>query len=266
MFEKLFDDPRHFQMMALSSLLMAILTIYDFAPSLKIIGSIFISAITTQFIFYRLFSIHSMDYRSPIITSLSLCLLFKTSLWWLYPCAAIIAIASKFLLRYRDKHLFNPANAAIVLLLLMAPNYVWVSPGQWGNEIWLGFALICLAGLVLGKARRMDTALFFLGAWTLLLLARAIWLGDPLEIPMHHLQSGALLIFAFFMISDPMTTPNSCIGRLCFAIAVAMVTYILAYGLQIREAIFYALFIICFITPFLDRVFQSHRYEWRKIS
>ena len=46
-------------------------------------------------------------------------------------------------------------------------------------------------------------------AYGLLLIGRALWLGDPLSIPLHQLQNGALLIFAFFMISDPKTTPNT---------------------------------------------------------
>ena len=47
-------------------------------------------------------------------------------------CAAAIAISSKFLIRYRGKHVFNPANVAIVLMML-ASEHVWVSSGQWGS-------------------------------------------------------------------------------------------------------------------------------------
>jgi len=137
-----------------------------------------------------------------------------------------------------------------------------VSPGQWGSAVWLGFALISLAVLVLNRAGRADMALFFLGSWAFLLFTRALWLGDPMAIPIHNLQSGALLIFAFFMISDPMTTPDHRWGRLLFAFAVASVAYIFQYVFQSREAIFYALFLVCCTTPLIDYFLKGQRYRW----
>lgn len=258
------SDPRHFQMLTLSTLLSMLLLFSDFAPSLAIIALTVTSTILTQFFFYKALKIKSDDYRSPLITSLSLCLLFKSNIIWLFPLVGIIAMASKFLIRVNGKHLFNPANGAIVAMLLIAPDYVWVSPGQWGFEIWVGFALICLASMVLSHANRVDTSLFFLGFWFLLIFGRSLWLGDPIDIPLHTAQSGALLIFAFFMISDPMTTPNNRWGRLCFAVAVALLAYILQYIYQIREAIFYALFFICCFTPVIDMIFQQRLYKWRE--
>lgn len=258
------NDARHFQIVTLSSLLMILAFMYDFAPAPEVIVLTIIATLLTQFIFFKILKIPSHDYRSPLITSLSLCLLFKGAALWLYPLAGVIAMASKFLIRHNNKHIFNPANAAIVVGLLLMPNMVWVSPGQWGNTVWLGFALICLAVIVLGRAGRADTALFFLGSWTFLLLVRAFWLGDPLEIPLHNLQSGALLIFAFFMISDPMTTPNKRKARFFFAFAVAAVAYVLQYHFQIREAIFYALFFVCMGTPILDYFFKGQFYQWRQ--
>ena len=205
-----------------------------------------------------------MDYRSPlIITGLSLCLLFKTNLIWLYPLIGAIAMASKFLIRWNGKHVFNPANAAIVFGLIFLPLNVWVSPGQWGSAVWLGFALISFATIVLNRAGRADIALFFLGSWFFLIFARAFWLGDPFAIPLHNAQSGALLIFAFFMISDPMTTPNHRLGRFIFAFTVAAIAYILQYEFQVREAIFYALFMVCMTTPFIDKFLKDQKYSWR---
>jgi Na+-transporting NADH:ubiquinone oxidoreductase subunit NqrB len=250
--------------MTLSCLLLILAFMYDFAPAPEIMVLTIGSTLLTQFIFFKVFKIKSNDYRSPLITSLSLCLLFKGAAIWLYPLASVAAMASKFLIRFDGKHIFNPANAAIVLGLLFFPNMVWVSPGQWGNTLWLGFALLCFAFIVLNKAGRADTALFFLGSWVFLLLARAMWLGDPLDIPLHNLQSGALLIFAFFMISDPMTTPNNRLARFVFAFTVAAIAYILQYHFQIREAIFYALFMVCCVTPFLDYFYKGSSYQWRQ--
>lgn len=259
------NDARHFQILILSSLLLFLVLWSDFAPSFAAVVLVVLSTLCMQFLFLKIFKIPSLDFRSPLITSLSLALLFKTNLIWLYPLAGVVAMSGKFLIRYNNKHLFNPANAAIVLGLILMPDHVWISPGQWGNAIWLAFALVCFAVLVLNKAGRVDMALFFLGSWVFLLFARALWLGDPLSIPIHNLQSGALLIFAFFMISDPMTTPNHRWGRLLFAFAVAVIAYILQYVFQVREAIFYALFMVCITTPIIDLILKDKIYQWRKV-
>ena len=163
----------------------------------------------------------TIDLRSPLITGLSLSLLLRADEAWLPAIAGFIAIASKFALRIDGRHIFNPAGFAIVVLLLTSSG-VWISPGQWGASIWLATLLVFFAILVLQAAQRSDIALFFLGSHATLLFARAYWLGDPLAIPLHQLQSGSLLIFAFFMISDPRTTPDSRAARFFFAFAVAV--------------------------------------------
>src|SRR5437763_793976 len=81
-------------------------------------------------------------------------------------------------------------------------------------------------------ARRSYIAVFFLGTHAPLLVARALWLGDPLAIPIHQLESGSLLIFTFFMISDPRTSPDSRLGRLIFAASVACAAHYMAFFMQ----------------------------------
>ena len=112
--------------------------------------------------------------------------------------------------------MFNPTNFAIVVLLL-ASNRVWVSPGQWGNVVFFAFLIACLGGLVVNRAARSDVTYAFLIAYISLLVIRSLYLGEPLTIPIHRLENGAFLLFAFFMISDPKTTPDSRVGRVLFA-------------------------------------------------
>jgi Na+-transporting NADH:ubiquinone oxidoreductase subunit NqrB len=117
---------------------------------------------------------------------------------------AVITIGSKFILRRNGKHIFNPTNIGIVILLLLS-DHVWVSPGQWGNAAFMGFLIACIGGLVVNRASRSDVTYAFMFFYTALIFGRAIWLGDSLLIPFHQIQNGALLIFTFFMISDPKT-------------------------------------------------------------
>ena len=211
------SDARHFQIVALSSLLLVNFTWIDFGAKPLYSALAILSALATQAVCSRLAGLPNIDLRSPLITGLSLSLLLRADAPWLPALAGVIAIASKFIFRLDGKHIWNPAGFAIVVLLF-TQHGVWISPGQWGTSIWLAALLVFFAILVLQAAQRSDIALFFLGSHAALLVARAVWLGDPLAIPLHQLQSGSLLIFAFFMISDPRTAPDSRLGRLLFAV------------------------------------------------
>ncbi|NQZ14557.1 MAG: RnfABCDGE type electron transport complex subunit D [Alphaproteobacteria bacterium] len=258
------QDPRHFQILTLGSLLCFLFFFYDFAPAIEIIPFVVGTCLLTQYVFTKVFKLSHFDFRSPFITSLSLCLLFKASVFLLYPIAALLAIGSKFVIRYEGKHIFNPANFGIVALLFLAPDMVWISPGQWGSALWLALALAAFATLVLLTARRGDMTIFFLLSWVFFVFGRALWLGDPLSIPLLSMQSGALLIFAFFMISDPKSTPDHIVGRALFTFVTAGIAYTLQYHFQIREGLFYALFFMSMTTPLIDSFFKSQRYQWRQ--
>jgi len=223
------------------------------------------SALATQLVCSRLAGLPHIDLRSPLITGLSLSLLLRADEPWLPVLAGIIAIASKFILRIDGKHIFNPAGFAIVALLLTS-NGVWISPGQWGANIWFAALVAFLAIVVLQAAQRADVALFFLLSHAALLLGRALWLGDPLAIPLHQMQSGSLLIFAFFMISDPRTTPDSRLGRLLLALAVAALAHYLAFFMQLRPALYVALIVLSPLVPLIDRMLPAEAFRWGATS
>jgi enediyne biosynthesis protein E5 len=258
---RLLPDARYFQIAALGCLLAINMTLIDFGarplPSVVAIGS----ALIAQWACTRLAGLPQFDLRSPLITGLSLSLLLRADAIWLYAAAAVIAIASKFVLRVDGKHIWNPAGLAIVVLLLTS-NGVWISPGQWGTEIWFSALAGCLAILVLSAARRADIAVFFLASHAVLLLLRAWWLGDPLAIPLHQLQSGSLLIFTFFMISDPRTAPDSALGRFLFAFAVALTAHYMAFFMQMRPALYFALIMLSPATLIIDRLIPAPRFTW----
>lgn len=257
-------DPRYFQLAALATLLVVNFVLIDFGarplPALAAIGGVLL----TQFVCTRLVGLQHLDLRSPLITGLSLSLLLRADAVWLHAAAAAIAIGSKFVIRHHGKHVFNPAGFAIVVLLSTASGHVWISPGQWGTEIWFAALTGFFAVLVLSASRRADIAIFFFASHASLLLARALWLGDPLAIPLHQLQSGSLLIFTFFMISDPRTTPNSASGRFLFAFAVAASAHYLAFFMQMRPALYFALIALSPAIVLLDRLIPAAQFRWKQ--
>src|SRR5207249_7821769 len=104
---------------------------------------------------------------SAVITALSLSLLLRADNPWAHPIAAAVAIAAKFVVRVRGKHLFNPGNLGVIFALLALPG-TWLSPAQWGDDFVLAAWLVALGVLVAHRARRMDVSVallaFHLGA------------------------------------------------------------------------------------------------------
>ena len=200
-------DARHFQIATLASLVVIHVTGFDLGASVAQAVVTITAALGTQWFCARLAGV-AFDWRSPLITGCSLTLLLRAHTPELWAAAAVLGIMSKYVLRIRGKHVFNPATFAIVALLILDPDNVWVSPGQWGNAMWLSLLLVCCAGLVLQRAERADTALAFLGCYAGLLLWRAWSLGDPLTIPLNQLQSGATAAVQLFHDHRPALDPG----------------------------------------------------------
>ena len=256
-------DPRLYQILMLSCLLAYGVTRLDLEIRPLRAALLLGLALLTQFACTRLWRLPAFDPRSALISGLSLCLLLRTNSVWLAVLAVVVTIASKFALRFRGKHIFNPTNFGIVALML-ATGQVWVSPGQWGSAAFLGFLIACLGGLVVNRAARSDVTYAFLAFYLAVLFGRALWLGQPMTIPLHQLQSGGFLIFTFFMISDPKTTPDSRAGRILFALLVALGAGFVHFVLYRPNGLLLSLAFLSPLVPLLDLLLPGERYAWRR--
>jgi len=256
-------DPRLYQIATLAGLLGYGVFWLDLEVQTPTAAAIVVTALVAQLVCTRLTGRGRFDPRSALISSLSLCLLLRTGSLGLAILAAGVAIASKFTLRVRDKHVFNPTNFALVAMML-ATGQVWVSPGQWGSGLVFAFLLASAGGLVVNRAARADVTLAFLASWASLLVARSFWLGEPLAIAVHRLENGALVLFAFFMISDPRTTPDSRAGRVLFAMLVALGAYAVQFKLFRSNGLLWSLAVCSLLVPLIDRVLPGSRYQWRR--
>ncbi len=255
------QDPRYYQIAVLTSLVAFGVLVLDFGIHWQNAVTIVTTALAVQYLGTRYARLPRFDPLSPLITSLSLTLLLRTDEPAIAALAAAIAIGSKFLIRFRSKHVFNPANVALVTLML-ASDHAWVSSGQWGSAAIGAFTLACLGFLVLTRARRAETTVAFLIIYAALLLGRALWLGDPPAIPLHQLQNGALLIFAFFMISDPKTTPDTACGRVLFAALVATVAFTIQFIYYEPNGPILALIALAPTVPLIDFLMRGELYGW----
>jgi enediyne biosynthesis protein E5 len=254
-------DPRLYQIAVLASLLVYGMAGLDFAISVPRAALLLLTVLATQAVGDRLEN-RPANIRSALISGLSLCLLLRTNRIDLALLAAVITIAAKFVFRYRGKHIFNPTNGGIVAMLLLT-DQVWVSPGQWGSVAFFAFLMACLGGLVVNRASRSDVTYAFIVCYCTLLFGRSWYLGEPFTIPLHRLESGALLLFTFFMISDPKTTPDSRAGRLLFAALVACGAWYVQFRLFRTNGLLWSLATFSLLVPLIDRVLPGSKYTWR---
>jgi enediyne biosynthesis protein E5 len=255
-------DPRLFQICALGVLLAIGAWFRDFTlrPEQSVLA--FAAAIVTQRLVDRRASAKPSSVLSALITALSLSLLLRADNLWAHPIAAIVAIGAKVVVRVGEKHLFNPANVGVIFALTVLPG-TWVSAGQWGDDFALAGWFIALGGLVVERARRADITAAFLAFHLGARAARVAWLGQRTAVFFHQAQSGALLLFAFFMISDPMTVPNDARGRLAHAALVATLAYVWQFTLDRTNALIWALFFAAPAVPLWDALWPAPKYQWK---
>ncbi|MBI1797288.1 MAG: RnfABCDGE type electron transport complex subunit D [Candidatus Eisenbacteria bacterium] len=253
-------DPRWFQIAMLSALLAYGVLGLGFGIGAPQIAAVIGAALATQWLCGRMARLPRFDPLSALISAIGLCTLLRTHGIAPAMLAAAIAIASKFVLRVRGKHLWNPTNLALVVML--ASGAGWISPGQYGHVAFVALLIVCAGLTVVMRAGRADVTLAFLGAYAAILFGRSLWLCEPLTIPIHRLQSGLLLQFAFNMISDPRTTPDSRAGRVLFGALVAIGAGIVQFALFRANGPVWSLAALTLAAPWIDRLLPGARHEW----
>ena len=122
--------------------------------------------------------------------------------------------------------------------------------------------MACLGGVVVNRAARSDVTYAFIAFYCALLFGRSAYLGEPMTIPLHRLESGALLLFTFFMISDPKTTPDSRAGRVVFAALVAAGGWYVQFRLFRTNGLLWSLAACSLAVPLIDWLLPGAHYSW----
>lgn len=199
---------------------------------------------------------------SVLISSFGLSLLLKTNFLWVAIFAAIVSILSKYIIRIKGKHIFNPSALGIVAAIFLTGK-AWISPGQWGSGMVLLFGVCCLGFIVVSKVQKLDVTLAFLGTFMgLLFIRQIIYLGWPTDHFIQSISTGSLLLFSFFMITDPKTTPDHSIARIIWCVAIAAVAFYLTTFKFMNGAPILVLVLAQPLVPVIDWLFKAKKFEW----
>ncbi len=166
---------------------------------------------------------HGANVASAYITGISLALLIKppADLLWPFALGAFLAIASKYVLQYRGRHLWNPSNFAISLLVVAAPGSVAILSQQWGNDLVTNAVIWAFGLLIVSRVRMLHVTLTYVLCFVALAALRSLLVGGPLLAEIAPLTGPMYQLFIFFMVTDPKTTVSTTRGRMIVAAAVA---------------------------------------------
>jgi Na+-translocating ferredoxin:NAD+ oxidoreductase RnfD subunit len=161
---------------------------------------------------------------SAYITGISLALLTKpqANLLWPFALGAFLAIGSKYVLTYRGRHLWNPSNFAISLLVLVAADNVAILSHQWGNDLRTNLVIWAFGLVIAWRAGVLHVTLTYVGCFAVLAMLRHLIVGGPLAAELAPITGPMYQLFVFFMITDPRTTVGTPRGRVLVAAIVAV--------------------------------------------
>lgn len=199
----------------------------------------------------RFYSGKWKNLTSAYISGISVSILIRSTVYWPYALTAAISILSKYVLRYKGRHLWNPSNFGISWMLFTAPLFVAGLSVQWGNNL-LPMAVIWMLGLVIVyRAKRFHITITYVISFLVFAYIRSLITQDPFLAEVAPITGPMYQLFIFFMITDPPTNVRSKKGQILVAFFVALVEFILRLN-QFVYAPFYALTIVGPIAKFID--------------
>ena len=180
---------------------------------------------------------------SAYVSGISVGILVRSPAYWPYALCAAISIMSKYVLRVRGRHLWNPTNFGIVAMLLLAPDAVASLSVQWGNNL-LPMVIVWVFGaVILRMVGRLHITLTYVASFLLFTVVRTAVTGHPFLAEVAPITGPMYQLFIFFMITDPKTTVGPKWAQCLVAFLVAAVEAVFRL-MQFVHAPFYALFVV----------------------
>lgn len=180
------------------------------------------AAMVTELVLSRVFVGKWPNLASAYISGISVGILLRGPAYWPYAVCAAMAIASKYALRYRGRHLWNPSNFAICVVLFLLPASVAMLSIQWGNDFWSLVVIWVLGSVILWRLRRLHISVTYVVSFLVLAVIRAWILHGPVLAEISPITGPVYQLFIFFMITDPKTTVKSKKGQCIVAFLVAL--------------------------------------------
>jgi Na+-translocating ferredoxin:NAD+ oxidoreductase RnfD subunit len=216
------------------------------------------TSIVTELVLGRIFLGKWPHIASAYITGISVGILLRSPAYWPFAICAAIAITSKYVLRFKGKHLWNPSNFGICVMLFLATSAVATLSIQWGNDLSPLVVIWALGSLIIWRVHRIHISATYVVSFLLLALLRARLIHEPWQAEISPITGPEYQLFIFFMITDPKSTVRSRTGQCLVAFAIAVVEMFFRFGQSVYAPL-YALFCVGPVAMLIEMFLDSRR-------
>lgn len=217
-----------------------------------------LASIATDLVLGRIFFGKWPNVASAYITGISVGILVRSPAFWPYVLCSMISITSKYVLRVKGRHIWNPSNFGISAMLFLAPETVASLSIQWGNYLLPMLVIWTLGSVIIWRLRRFHITVVYVVSFIAFAFLRSYITRSPWQSEIAPLTGPMYQLFIFFMITDPKTTVRSKKGRCIVVFLVASAEFLLRLH-QVVYAPFYALFIVGPAAMLIEMWMDSHR-------
>jgi len=182
---------------------------------------------------------------SAYITGISVGILLRSPFLWPYALCAFISVASKYVLRFRGRHLWNPSNLGVSLVLFLAPDTVSLLSVQWGNVVAPMVVIWLLGSVIVWRVGRFYLSATYVASFLLFSFIRAAVTGIPWVAAVAPITGPMYQLFIFFMVTDPKVTVRPMWAQCLVVFLVAFVELIL----RLNEVVYAPFYALCFVGP-----------------
>lgn len=180
---------------------------------------------------------------SAYITGISVGILVRSPYFWPYALTSLTSILTKYAIRYKGRHIFNPSNFGVATTLFLAPMTVASLGVQWGNTLWMMLPIWTIGLFVMSRVKRLHVSLTYIASFVFYAWVRSLITGHAFASELAPITGPMYQLFVLFMITDPPTTTTTVKRRMLVAFLVATVEC----GLRLAEIVhapYYALFMV----------------------
>ncbi|HEY9154871.1 MAG TPA: hypothetical protein VIM69_07070 [Opitutaceae bacterium] len=198
---------------------------------------------------------------SAYISGISVGILVRSPFYWPYALCSALAITSKYVLRWDNRHIWNPSNFGLSVMFFLYPQAMASLSIQWGNNLWPMIIVWVLGAIIVQRSNRFHITFTYVTCFLALSYVRSLLTGHPWASSVSPLTGPMYQLYIFFMITDPKTTVTPRWGQCVVAALIAVVEMVLRLHEEVH-APYYALF---FVGP-IARVVEILHARWSKAA
>ena len=255
-------DSRYLMILLLAFVYLYGWQVLDWEFDFSKLTALFLFGLLTQTLFCLAFKIPVNAAISTIITTMILGLLIRTEFIFICGMLSFFAVSSKYIFQFKGKHLFNPANFGLVFMMLFTQQ-AFITTLRLNVFLLVALVLGILAILYRSHAKKLDILFFYFAMHYLVSLVFSIFGMETKNVDWKDLW---FVIYALILLGDPLSSPNSRIGRWLWIFCIVICTFILNSVFKVTYAPFFALAFGGLVMPMMDQfLHKESRFSWDSV-